>query len=349
MILSIIICLIIFSIKDYKSFKNFIKNLLALKKKTNRKIEIFDKIDIKKKEDNSKNILNNQINELPKKDITKLRNNKKEVSKNTTFDNIISKNLNKKKNFSSKRNKHKHKYKKNKNIPKKSIINDYEINIMKYNDAIIFDKRSYCDYYFSLLKRGQLVLFTFFYKNDYNIRSIKISIFIIFLSLSYTVNALFFTDDTMHNIVEVKGKFNILYQLPKIIYSSLISSIINNIIIYLALSESSLIKLKNQIKNESKINKNFEKILIIKFILFFIIGFIILIAFWYYVSCFCIIYKNTQLFLLKDTLINFALSNLTPFIICLFPGIFRIPSLKVKSLNNSRLYKFSQLLESILS
>ena len=218
-----------------------------------------------------------------------MRNNKKEVSKNPTFVNIISKNLNKKKNFSSKRNKHKHKYKKNKNIPKKSIINDYEINIMKYNDAIIFDKRSYCDYYFSLLKRGQLVLFTFFYTNDYNIRSIKISIFIIFLSLSYTVNALFFTDDTMHNIVEVKGKFNILYQLPKIIYSSLISSIINNIIIYLALSESSLIKLKNQIKNESKINKNFEKILIIKFILFFIIGFILLIAFWYYVSCFCIL------------------------------------------------------------
>ena len=39
------------------------------------------------------------------------------------------------------------------------------------------------------------------------------------------------------------------------------------------------------------------------------------------------IYKNTQLFLLEDTLISFGLSLLYPFVIYLIPGFFRIPAL----------------------
>ena len=64
------------------------------------------------------------------------------------------------------------------------------------------------------------------------------------MSLSYAVNTLFFTDDTLHNIVIVKGKFNILYQLPKIIYSSLISSVINTAMLTLALSEKNVVEIK---------------------------------------------------------------------------------------------------------
>ena len=58
---------------------------------------------------------------------------------------------------------------------------------------------------------------------------------------------------------------------------------------------------------------------------------------------FGVIYKNTQMHLLKDTLISFGLSLFFPFIIYLLPGIFRIPSL---SNNNKRqcLYNFSKFL-----
>ena len=40
-------------------------------------------------------------------------------------------------------------------------------------------------------------------------------------AISYTINALFFSDDTMHKIYEDKGKFNIIYQLPHIVNSNL--------------------------------------------------------------------------------------------------------------------------------
>ena len=45
---------------------------------------------------------------------------------------------------------------------------------------------------------------------------------------------------------------------------------------------------------------------------------------------FCAIYKNTQLHLIKDTLISFGLSFIYPFGINLLPGLFRIPSLSEK-------------------
>ena len=89
--------------------------------------------------------------------------------------------------------------------------------------------------------------------------------------------------------------------------------------------------------------KKLIKTLIIKFIFYFLISFIFLLFFWYYISLFCIIYKNTQIHLLKDTLISLCLSLFTPFIIYLVPGIFRIPALYKK---RKCLYNLSKILQS---
>ena len=62
---------------------------------------------------------------------------------------------------------------------------------------------------------------------------------------------------------------------------------------------------------------------------------------------FGVIYKNTQMHLLKDILMSFFLSLITPFIIYLFPGIFRIPALSIRKKKRKCLYNFSQFLQSI--
>ena len=59
---------------------------------------------------------------------------------------------------------------------------------------------------------------------------IKIDLFFIGFTINYTVNALFYTDGTMHNIYESKGSFGIEDQLPKIVYSTLISMFLNTIL-----------------------------------------------------------------------------------------------------------------------
>ena len=174
-------------------------------------------------------------------------------------------------------------------------------------------------------------------------------LFFFFYGLNLVVNALFFTEGTLHKIYQDEGHFNFLYQIPQIIYSSLISGIINILIKYLALSQDSIIKLKQE-KNKEKFDEKYKELLRdlkIKFIAFFIVTFLLLSFFWYYITCFCGIYINTQIHLIKDSLISFGLSLIYPFGLCLIPGIFRIPSLRAKKKDKIKLYNFSQFLEGI--
>ena len=227
--------------------------------------------------------------------------------------------------------------------------NDKELNDMSYESALKYDKRSLCEFYMSLLKTKHILIFTFFNNTDYNIKIIKIDLFLINFSIYIFVNALFFSDKTMHKIHEDKGSYNIIYQLPQIIYSSIISSIINILLKLLALSEGSIIQFK-QIKDLKELSEKEKKLnyeLKMRLFIFFIISTIFLFFFWYYLSMFCSIYVNTQIHLLKDTLISFSLSFLYPFVIYLLPGFFRIPSLSKRKNKRNYLYNMSKIIQLI--
>ena len=154
----------------------------------------------------------------------------------------------------------------------------------------------------------------------------------------------FFTDSKIHEIFLEKGDFNFLYQIPQILYSTIISTFINAIIRILSLTEKDAIKIKKDKINYNSTKKNeLFRCLKIRFLLFFAISFILLSLFWYYLSCFGAIYINTQIHLLKDTLISFLLSLIYPLGIYLIPGIFRRCSLK--SGKNERLYALSKIIQ----
>ena len=151
------------------------------------------------------------------------------------------------------------------------------------------------EYYISLLKVKHAFIFSFFQNNDYNSKIIKIDLFIISFAIYYTINALFFDDNTIHKIYESKGSFNLEYQITKIIYSFFISIVLNKLLNLLALSNDDIIKLK-QNKSKNGIDKRKEKLvkkLRIKFILFFVLGFILLLFFWYYIAMFGVAHRNT--------------------------------------------------------
>ena len=252
---------------------------------------------------------------------------------------LLNKNIqNKIKNDSIKKNSSKT----NKNDNNCIKYNDYVMNSLSYKEAILIDKRTYTQYYLSLLRAKHLVIFTFYTYDDYNSKTIKIASFFFYIGLYFTVDALFFDAGTMHQIYEDEGVFNILFRLPKIIYSCLISSTITFLIRFFSVTESNVILL---IRDEIKRDKlaKLGKILKIKFIIFFSLCFIFLIFFWYYLATFCALYQNSQVYLIKDALISFALSLSYPLLINLIPGMFRIPSLKNK--NKECIYKFSQYVQ----
>ncbi len=228
--------------------------------------------------------------------------------------------------------------------------NDYEMNKLSYEEAIIKDQRTYIQYYLSLLRSGHILIFAFYFKNnDYNSKIIKIFLFFFLMIVHFTVNALFFNDKTMHKIYIDNGSYDFIYQIPQIIYSSIISMVISVLVKYLSLSQKIIVKFKQE-KNNGLFDLKFQKVLLIlkiRFILFFIVTFLLLLTFAYYNICFCGIYVNTQVHLLKDSIISFTLSLVYPFGIYLIPGIFRRKALNDDKKSKKYLYKFSQILQSI--
>ena len=128
---------------------------------------------------------------------------------------------------------------------------DQEKNNLDYKIALKLDKRKFCKYYKSLLKTKHEFIFALIHKKDHNSRIVKIDLYFISFIIYYTVNGLFFDDNTMHKIYENNGSFDLESQITKKIYSSLISMAINKILGLLALSNAAIIKFK---RNNDKSN-----------------------------------------------------------------------------------------------
>ena len=228
---------------------------------------------------------------------------------------------------------------------------NFELNSLEYEEAIKLDHRLFFQYYISVLKNNNPLIFSFAPFNDYNSKIIKIFLFFFSFSSDLVRNALFLNDDTMHKIYQDKGKYDFLYQIPQIIYSSLMSRFIDTLIKKLALPQDNIVDIKQEKEIKNLDNDNLRKIiksLKSKFIAFFIVAFIILLFFWYYISCFCGIYENTQMHLIKDSVTSLIASFLEPFILYLLPVIFRILSLRREKPNRRFFYKLSGFLENYL-
>ena len=369
-VLIYIVSLFIFIIKGYSLLMDKIISIMKLKrleknnlktnnenvpKKENEKIKEKEKekekgIDqnlivknppkkkIKKKIPLEENVSNNLLNsnssalKIEKSEIIKINQKNENKTENKKVIKFLNTNIDK--------------YKEEQKTEDFSTYNDYELNAFSYKEASIKDKRTFFQLLMSLIKTKHLIIFTFYETNDYNSQIMKICLFFFSFALYYTVNTLFFNDETMHKIYEDEGIFNFIYFIPQIIYSIIISSIINILIKKLSLSEKNIVKLRQE-KDFEKSNELFPKVikcLIIKFILFFLFSFLFLAFFWYYISCFGAVYKNTQIILLKDTLISFTISLVYPFIFYLLIALIRYPTLNKKEKCLNKCYKISQFI-----
>ncbi len=130
--------------------------------------------------------------------------------------------------------------------------------------------------YYSFLEYSQLIIFTFITNTDFNIRQIKIALFIFSFILFLTFNTLFFTDESMSHIYKQGGAFDFIYNLPKTIFSGVCCGVINFLLKFLSLSQKDIDKL-NKINNEKdkikEINK-YRKIWYCKIIIFYILIFL---------------------------------------------------------------------------
>ena len=106
------------------------------------------------------------------------------------------------------------------------------MNKLPYDKALVKDKRTFSQYYISLINANNAIFFSFYCESrDYNSQIIKIFLFFFFFALHITINALFFNDNTIHKIYIDEGEFNFIYQIPQIFLGLLMHLL--NIYLYL--------------------------------------------------------------------------------------------------------------------
>ena len=106
--------------------------------------------------------------------------------------------------------------------------------------------------------------------------------------------------------------------------------------IFLLVTEREILSVKRE-KTEERAKEEKIKVMkciCLKFICFFFVNILLLILFWFYLTCFNAVFPNTQTFLAINTVISFAISNLLPFAIYVIPTLFRDDILSNKKLKN---------------
>ena len=159
------------------------------------------------------------------------------------------------------------------------------------------------------------------------------------------LNVFFFSDDSMHKLFLNYGKYDFFQQIPQITYSTIISQLIEIFFCFLSLTDKYIYQFKSSLKSEN-INKFPEimKSIKIKLLIFFIFTFILFIIYWYIITVFCGVYRNTQIAFIKDSLISFLIGIIYPFVIYFITSILRFCSIRSPKKNLSCLYRLSEII-----
>lgn len=223
---------------------------------------------------------------------------------------------------------------------------DYELNWLSYKDALKFDKRGFCGYYCSLIKTKQLILFSFCSINDYNSNIIKKTFIFLSFVYHYTFNSFLFSDTDNDQIIND----NISYNIPSMLYSSLLSIYILRILIMnLALNDKDVLEVKNQVDKNTAINMKEKNLKCVKYkiTIFYLLNLIILGFSWYYLICFNAVFKKKQTKLIINTCSSFIFSLIYPLFSNLFPTIFRNCVLNSNGTTNECCYSLSKITQLI--
>ena len=221
-------------------------------------------------------------------------------------------------------------------------LKEDQLNFGDYDQVKDNDTRSPLKMFWSFLKHKQLILFTF-YTPDKNSKSLKISLFILFISFYLAFTALFFNDNIMRSIYIYKGNTDAAVHVTNIVLSSICSLIMSIIVRLVALNDrdiSKIISEKEFMKRYDSIELTKRSLKIRSIILFAFSVFVVGIC-WYYVSAFCAVFKNSQGHYLINTLVAFIVCNLWPFVTSAITMGIRKLSLNKKS---PGLYKLSKII-----
>ena len=228
----------------------------------------------------------------------------------------------------------------NNKIDYTSYESKHFLDNFEYEEALIYDKRSFCRIYYICLLSKDNILNTFVLNTPLELKSIKLCTFIFMYSCDLALNTLFYFSDNISDKYNYKGDNIILFNIVNNLTISLASSLMSFVIIFLLqfltnskdsyeevfraqedkMKEDKKYKIDRQTKldNLKRIYK-INRCLKIKLMFFIIIEILIMFFFYYFVCAFCEVYKNTQgswiIDFLVSVVMNFPIEIILSFII----------------------------------
>ena len=228
----------------------------------------------------------------------------------------------------------------------KIILNDFELNHLDYSNALNLDKRIFLKIYWSLLKREHPIVYTFFAWDDYNLFFIKLSKFFFLITTVMSLDALFFSNDAIHNIYISKGSYNFGHHISHMVLTIIVYEALQVLLNYLTFTDINYYEIKK--KKDTITQKevvNILKCIKYKTIGFYIFTFLVFLFYWYLNSAFCAVYESTQGIFIADSFICLIFAFIYPLILYLAPTGLRKITFILKKINVSKvLYRISQMI-----
>ncbi len=225
------------------------------------------------------------------------------------------------------------------------FLNDGEINELDYDNSLFHDKRSFIRIYYSYLKYNSILIFTFFLCEDFNLNFVKYALFVNYLILYLTFNTCFYNNNTIHNIYINEGDYVIGYHAWKIFLAFIISIIFIKLIkwwiTFYRRKSLNMKLLKRYTDTKNEILRMIEEYHF-NLKIYFPISLILIIFFWYYVSCICAVFRYSLWCLLINWAICFIFHFCYSLVLNLIPATLRYISLKKDG--RECLYKASRII-----
>ena len=224
-----------------------------------------------------------------------------------------------------------------------------DLDDLDYDDAVKEDKRSFCEFISERLKEKQIIMNTFYYKENIRPITIKMILLLLNIDLYFIFNGLFYNEkylsDLFHSNEEETFFSFIPRSISRFIYTTLVGFIIGIIIDCIFIEESKVKRIFLR-ERDKPVEIRYEISMIItsikkRYYIFIFLCLFISIFSWYYAICFNNVYPGVKIEWIKSSITIIIIMQILSILLVLLEAILRALSFHYKS---EKLYKFKKLL-----
>ena len=219
-----------------------------------------------------------------------------------------------------------------------------EFDDMEFDDAVKYDNRTFCEYFWDKLKENQIILNTFINPESLKPVTIKVILLLLNIELYFVINGLFFSEsyisELFHSEEEEKFFSYFTRSISRFFYTPVVGVIISTIMDCILIEEKKVKRVfMREKENHLQVKKEIS--LIIKslkknYIIFISICYFISLLSWYYLSCFNNVYPGVKVEWIKSSITIIIIMQVLSFLAGLLVAIIRLVAFKC---NSEKLYK----------